>query len=329
MGNDAKTLDGPATPGGKRRILAIGEILVEIVATSTGSGFRQPIPLTGPFASGAPAIFIDQAARLGQPCGIVGRVGDDDFGRLNLDRLRADGADVSAISTDPDRPTGSAFVRYRPDGGRDFVFNIAHAACGALAASPEADALIDRADHLHVAGSSLTAPRIAAMIVDATERIKARGGTVSFDPNLRPEILKAGGLGGAFEAVMARTDVFLPSGEELFLPTRARDEGAALREIFARGVVLVAIKRGRDGASCHSATEDVFEPGFAAEEIDPTGAGDAFGATFVTMWLRDLPLREALVCANAAGALAVGRQGPMEGNASLPEIMAFRARAGR
>ncbi len=289
----------------------------------------QPIPLTGPFASGAPAIFIDQAARLGQPCGIVSRVGDDDFGRLNLDRLRADGADVSAISTDPDRPTGSAFVRYRPDGGRDFVFNIAHAACGALAASPEADALIDRADHLHVAGSSLTAPRIAAMIVDATERIKARGGTVSFDPNMRPEILKSGGLGDAFEAVMARTDLFLPSGEELFLPTRAREERAALREIFALGVGLVAIKRGRDGASCHSATEDIFEPGFAVEEIDPTGAGDAFGATFVTMWLRDLPLREALVCACAAGALAVGSQGPMEGNASLPEITAFRARAGR
>ena len=39
--------------------LCIGEILVEIMAKSIGNGFREPIDLIGPFASGAPAIFID------------------------------------------------------------------------------------------------------------------------------------------------------------------------------------------------------------------------------------------------------------------------------
>jgi hypothetical protein len=115
-----------------KKIVVAGEILVEIMADTTGDGFRAPIALTGPYPSGAPAIFIDQVARLGQPCGIISMVGDDDFGRLNTDRLAADGVDVSAIGIDPDRPTGSAFVRYRADGSRDFVFNIRHSACGTL-----------------------------------------------------------------------------------------------------------------------------------------------------------------------------------------------------
>jgi len=83
-------------------VVTIGEILVEIMAVEPGRGFREPIPLVGPFPSGAPAIFIDQMARFGHPCGIVGCVGNDDFGHLNLERLRADGVDVSAIRVHPE-----------------------------------------------------------------------------------------------------------------------------------------------------------------------------------------------------------------------------------
>jgi hypothetical protein len=48
-----------------KKVLTVGEILVEIVATTKGDGFREPQPLVGPFPSGAPAIFIDQIGRLG------------------------------------------------------------------------------------------------------------------------------------------------------------------------------------------------------------------------------------------------------------------------
>ena len=115
-----------------KKVLTVGEILVEIVATTKGDGFREPQPLVGPFPSGAPAIFIDQIGRLGTPAAIISRVGDDDFGRLNLDRLTADGVDVSGIEVAKGEATGSAFVRYRPDGSRASVYNIAHSATGKL-----------------------------------------------------------------------------------------------------------------------------------------------------------------------------------------------------
>ena len=94
------------------KVVTLGEILVEIMADERGHGFREPLRLVGPFPSGAPAIFIDQVAKLGQPCGIIACVGDDDFGRVNLERLENDGVDVTAVEVNPTYVTGSAFVRY-------------------------------------------------------------------------------------------------------------------------------------------------------------------------------------------------------------------------
>lgn len=308
-----------------KKIVVIGEILVEVMADRPGDGFLEPIALTGPFPSGAPAIFIDQAARLGQPCAIVSAVGRDDFGRLNVERLRRDGVDVSGIRVDPDRPTGTAFVRYRTDGSRDFVYNIKHSACGRMALSGDVSKVLDEADHIHVMGSSLSSTEFVTANVEAADAVKARGGTVSFDPNLRKEILDAPGMRAAMERVLALTDLFLPSGEELTLLTAAQNEDDALTEVLGRGIDAIVQKQGRAGARYVDAAHDIFVPSLAVDEVDPTGAGDCFGGTFTTLWLRGTEPMEALTYAAAAGALAVTHRGPMEGTSDLTELQTFIA----
>lgn len=306
-----------------KKIVVIGEILAEILADTLGEGFRAQMPLTGPFPSGAPAIFVDQAARIGQPCAIVSTVGDDDFGRLNLDRLLADGVDVSAVAIDPDRPTGSAFVRYRPDGARDFVFNVRHSACGAVPAGPAVDLTIAAADHLHVMGSSLSSTGIAELNVAAARAVKERGGTVSFDPNLRKEMMDVPGVRAAMAEVLLLSDLFLPSGDELFLFTAETRAEAAIAELLARGPRAVVHKLGAEGVRYHDSAGSRFQPAFAVDEIDPTGAGDCFGGAFTALWLRGADLAETLALAAAAGALAVTKRGPMEGAARLETLAAF------
>ncbi|MBP0579810.1 sugar kinase [Labrys sp. LIt4] len=309
------------------KIVTIGEILVEIMATTTGNGFLEPQPLVGPFPSGAPAIFIDQVGKLGHPAAIVSAVGDDDFGTLNLERLRRDGVDVSAVAVHAGAATGSAFVRYRPDGGRSFVYNMRDSAAGRIAATPEAEAVLAEAGHLHIMGSGLPVPAVADMILKTLPGLKARGGTVSFDPNIRRETLRDGSK-AVFHTVLAATDLFLPSGEELSLVSGETDEDKAVAGVLATGVKEIVLKRGAGGASHFSREGRTDMPGFAVTEIDPTGAGDCFGATFLVARRLGKPVAEALRYANAAGAHTVTVQGPMEGSADFAELDRFMAQAG-
>jgi hypothetical protein len=51
----------------RQTVVTLAEILVEVMATRRGQTFLEPGALIGPHPSGAPAIFIDQVARLGDP----------------------------------------------------------------------------------------------------------------------------------------------------------------------------------------------------------------------------------------------------------------------
>jgi hypothetical protein len=172
-------------------------------------------------------------------------------------------------------------------------------------------------------GTALFSPSIVEVVLRAAEAVKARGGTISFDPNLRPEILDLPGLREACETLFRRCDLFLPSGVELYLFTNAKDEKAAVADILGHGVSAIVHKRGAEGASYFDSATRLTQPGFDVEELDPTGAGDCFGATFVSCWLRSMPPAQCLTYAMASGALAVTRQGPMEGAASQVELDAF------
>ncbi len=305
--------------------MTLGEILVEIMADEPGTGFLEPLRLTGPYPSGAPAIFIDQVARLGHPAALIGAVGDDDFGRMTIDRLRRDGVDVSAVVVDRDHPTGTAFVRYRPDGSRDFVFNVRRSASGQTRPGPAANLVLDRASHLHVMGSSLFSPALAEAMTEAVDRVKRRGGTISFDPNIRKEMLAAAGVDRSLRSMLERCDLFLPSGEELTLLTDATDPDEAIAAILGLGVGAIVVKHGARGATYHDRSGSLSTAPFPSTEIDPTGAGDCFGATFVACRSLGHAPDHALRYAAASGALAVRARGPMEGTSGFAALDALIA----
>lgn len=306
-------------------IATIGEILVEIMAQEKGNGFLEPQLLLGPYPSGAPAIFIDQVGRLGHPAALVSAVGDDDFGTLNTDRLKRDGVDVSAVRVLPGASTGSAFVRYRHDGARDFVYNIRDSASGRIELDAAARAVLSKAGHLHFTGSSLGIPAIAGVAAEAIAIVKGAGGTVSFDPNIRKEVLRDKALFAIVEAIVAATDVLLPSGEELQIITGIADEAAGVQALLGRGIREIVLKRGADGATHFDAAGRTAIGSFAVEEIDPTGAGDCFGGAYLVCRSKGMAPAQALRYANAAGARTVTVKGPMEGTSTFAELDAFIA----
>ena len=304
-----------------------GELLVEFVAGDRNGHHRRTSTYAGPFPSGAPGIFIDQAAKLGARARFAGAVGDDAFGAVILDRFRRDGVATDLVRPVPGIPTGSAFVSYNDDGSRDFVFNIAYSAAAHIDPAPElARALLAQdLDVFHISGSSLGDPKMAATLLDLAKLLHTDGVALSFDPNVRKELIGDPVYRRTVDALVHISHYFLPSEEdaEALFPGEGIDAIAA--RLFAAGGEFVVLKRGDRGARALSrAGANADLPAFPVTVADPTGAGDCFCATLVTLLaMGDLPFPAALRHANAAGALAVGRIGPMEGNSTFAEIAAF------
>ncbi len=75
-------------------LIAVGELLVEYVSHRRDCGLQRLAEYSGPYPSGAPAIFAEQAARCGARSMLFGSVGRDAFGRALRERLTASGVRI-------------------------------------------------------------------------------------------------------------------------------------------------------------------------------------------------------------------------------------------
>lgn len=309
---------------------SIGELLVEFVCTDMDGHNLRAAPYIGPFPSGAPGIFIDQAAKIAGAFGgravFAGAVGDDAFGRVLLDRLGADGVHPDLIRVVPGVPTGTAHVSYNTDGSRDFVFNMAHSAAAHLPSGDQIEAgfIAAGVQVLHISGSMLGDPAMRASAVEACQRLSGKGVAISIDPNIRTELMTDRGYLDAVQTIMAMARYILPSDADaglLFADEAFEDWSARL---LASGTRAVVLKRGAQGCIGRDHAGQWTLPAHPVTVVDPTGAGDCFCGTFVTLMTVGQSVPEALARANAAGALAVTRLGPMEGNSTLQEIDALK-----
>ena len=287
-------------------ILAVGEALVEFRRLTPDGRIAAAGEWAGPFPSGAPAIFASVAARLGAPSALVASVGADALGDMLLSRMRRDGVRTDALGVQPARRTAVAFVAYDATGDRDFWFSVPDSAA-VVVDHAGLDRIAGHADWLHVCGSTLTFGGEVADAVEATAaRVRAAGGSLSVDPNLRPN---------ASAAALARTrelardaDVLFPSDGELDALGLAEDE------LLARGA-LICHTRGAAGAvvSGHAVgPAPVVVPAPSATEVDPTGAGDTFAAAFVTATRAGADPVSAAHAACAIAARSVAVMGAME-----------------
>jgi sugar/nucleoside kinase (ribokinase family) len=301
-------------------IITVGEILVEVMAKEIGQRFDATGEFVGPFPSGAPAIFIDQAAKCGSKSMIISAVGNDGFGRINLERLSRDGVDISRIKVLADQTTGVAFVTYKEDGDRDFIFHIANAACGEIGEHDLCEEDFSDCNYFHIMGSSIYNKGSYAAILKGIELAKKNGSKISFDPNVRKEIVNDQEKRKQLVDILYQSHIILAGENELFYLMGIEDEKSSVDALLHQGAEIVVIKRGSRGASLYTKERTVDAKPYKVEEIDPTGAGDCFAGTFISCINQGLDLREAVNLASIAGALAVTKKGPMEGNTTLEEL---------
>ncbi len=302
-------------------IVSLGELLVELMRPEVGVGLADPGTFLGPYASGAPAIFAWAAARLGAGVRFAGVCGADPFGELCVRHLTAAGVSLQ-VRRDPDHETGMAFVSYLKDGGRDFLFHLRHAAAAQLSPADLTEALLEDIAWLHITGSSLgISEGMREAVYRAVGEAKARGATVSFDPNIRPDLLRGQTLASLCAPVLEEADVVLPSGLEATQLTGLSDSAAACRSLQSGGRTVL-LKQGEAGCTLFSEGLEEHFPSISVREIDPTGAGDCFAAGFAVASLEGRSLPDAVRFANVVGALSTTAFGPTSAPLSYDAVMA-------
>lgn len=303
------------------KVITIGEILVEVMRENADVPLREPASFVGPFPSGAPAIFIDAVARLGTSAGIIGSVGRDEFGRCIIERLSKDGVDTSRVKEIEGPSTGVAFVAYSSDGSRKFIYHMDNSAAGAISPDEISEEYVKNASAIHVSGSSLAMSKsMREACYKVVEVGRKTGMTISFDPNVRSELLGVDEMKDMFAPVLESCNLLVPSVAELKKICGTKDEEETAMELIGKGIDLVAVKDGGRGCRIYTEGEKVKARAFDVEEVDPTGAGDAFSAAVVVGWLEKMKLEELATFANAVGAKAVTAKGPMESLARRSEI---------
>mgnify|MGYP006283269771 CR=1 FL=1 len=297
-------------------IICLGEMLVEIMRAEVGVPHIVPGTYKGPYPSGAPCIFIDSAARMGSPLGIstgfIGVIGDDDFGLALKNKLEHDGVDVSQVVTDAKETTGVAFVQYNEDGSRKFIFSAG--AAGKTSPPHVQREYFSDVKCLHIMGSALSISDSSKEACYKAIKLAKEANpdvVISFDPNLRAEMMPIDEIIEICEPVLQETTVLLPSGEEAEMLARSDGSEESCRKLLNMGPDMVVLKEGADGCRIFTDDTEEFVKSFHVKEIDPTGAGDSFGGAFMVGYLNGESIEDNALFANAVGALKVTSFGPM------------------
>ena len=261
---------------------------------------------------GSCAIFACQAARLGLKVGILGRVGEDDFGRLVLRRLQDYGVDIRHMIVDPSLKTGVGVALCKENDRAILTY------MGSICAvTPEdvTDDFLASSRHLHH-GSFFLQTRLMDAMPDIFRRARRLGLSTSLDTNWDPREDWNSTLPDLFPL----TDIFMPNEQEAMLISGRDSVQSALDWFRQSGVPLVVLKQGERGASVCSREEILHLPVVPVTGGDSVGTGDSFDAGFLAGWLRGLPLPECLEIACRCGRAVAGAVGGLQGQPGWKEV---------
>ena len=266
-------------------VVAIGELLIDFAPVSTDdAGY----PTLKAQPGGAPGNFLAALQKYGCTTALIGKVGEDAFGNLLVNTLDTLGISTKGIVKDPSVFTTLAFVTLDATGNREFSFARKPGADTRLRVEELDTALLDSCKVLHFGTLSLTGEPARSATKAAVAYAKEHGKLISFDPNLRKPLWPNDEVAKEqIEWSLHQADIVKISDEEIeFLWGISPEEGAQklLREY---GVRLVYATLGPKG--CHFANAqgygEVASP-TGIHVVDTTGAGDIFGGSAMSQFLR-------------------------------------------
>ncbi|KAK8949401.1 Fructokinase-1 [Platanthera zijinensis] len=317
--------------GGEGIVVSFGEMLVDFVSTVSGVSLAEsPSFVKAP--GGAPANVSISVSKLGGRSAFIGKLGDDEFGRMLAGVLRDNGVSVSGVRFDGVARTALAFVSLLSDGEREFMF-YRHPSADMLLSPAELDLeLIRRASILHFGSISLISEPCQSSQVIAMKEAKKAGALLSYDPNLRlplwPSAVEAK---NRIMSIWDKVDIVKISETELeFLTGVSSVEDDVAMSLWRPTMKLLVVTLGKDGCKYYTKNFRGTVDSIKVKPVDTTGAGDSFVGAMLWGIAKDLSalnvelkLKEVLRFANACGALATTKKGAISAMPSEAQVLNF------
>ncbi|KAJ3678162.1 hypothetical protein LUZ60_001965 [Juncus effusus] len=306
-----------------KMIVSFGEMLIDFVPTASGVSLAEaPGFLKAP--GGAPANVAIAVARLGGRAAFVGKLGDDEFGRMLAAILRENGVSDAGVVFDSAARTALAFVTLRADGEREFMFYRNPSADMLLTEAELNLDVIRRASAFHYGSISLISEPCRSAHLKAMQTAKESGALLSYDPNLRlPLWPSAEAARDQIMSILDQADILKVSDAELeFLTGIDSVEDDVAMKLWRDGFKLMIVTIGEKGCKYYTKDFKGTVGSFKVKQIDTTGAGDAFVGALLYRLIQDpsalqdeAKLRDVLKFANAGGAITTTKRGAIP---SLP-----------
>jgi sulfofructose kinase len=258
-------------------------------------------------AGGQCATAMVALARLGLRTRYIGKVGDDDIGRFQINSIVAEGvtADITVVEG---AETQTAFIIIdEASGERTILWN----RDPAIATRPEDvdRAVVTSGRVLHLDGHDVEASIVAA--------------TYAREEGI-PTVLDIDNIYPGAESLLPLIDFMISSST---FPTRLTGESElrmALKQLAEKnGSLVTGATLGEDGVLIYIRGQFIHSPAFNIDCRDTTGAGDAFHAGFIYGLLTGLTIEETLRFANAIAGLKCLAVGARTGLPTLNEAKAF------
>ena len=266
-------------------VIALGELLIDFAPQSTNEA-GYPVLAANP--GGAPGNFLAALSKYGCKTAMIGKVGEDSFGRLLIKTLNHAGIDTTGVITDPSVFTTLAFVSLDASGNRDFSFARKPGADTCLKPEEVNESLFSDAKVFHFGTLSLTDEPAASATRRAVELAGKHGLLISVDPNLRKPLWKSEeDAKAAIGWSLRQADIVKISDEEIDWLWGLSPEKGAQKLLEEYSVSLVYATLGPKGCYAATRTQAVYvQSPSGIRVVDTTGAGDIFGGSAMSQFIQ-------------------------------------------
>ena len=322
--------------------LHMGRSSIDLYSNDVGSPFEE-INSFAAYVGGSPTNISVGVRRLGIKSALLTGLGVDPVGNFIQSFLNKEGVETKFIQRKPGKRSSAVVLGIEPPDKFPLVYYRDNCADMEVTIDDVLASPINDCRVFQFAGTNLYKEPCRSATIFAAELARQNGAEVVLDIDFRPDQWHdPRAFGVTIRSILPLVDIAIGTADELnaamlmdvgsmsLTPSQISDtkvEGDTTRavdKILSSGAKAVIEKIGSKGARIHLADGSKIDaPGYPVEIYNILGAGDAFGAGFITGRLKGWDWYKSARLGNACGAIVVTKHGCANFMPTFDEVMAF------